>query len=54
MFGECPVKEIPKEWQCPFNAWVKCPEKKKCTQCGWNPKVENERMARRFGIQPNK
>lgn len=54
MFEEHSVKEIPKEWQCPFNAWVKCQEKSKCSKCGWNPKVGNERMALRFGIKPNK
>lgn len=54
MFGEYHVRAIPKELQCPFNEWVKCPEKKECNKCGWNPKVENERKELRLRIQPNK
>lgn len=54
MIGEWSVKEVQKAMQCPYNAWVKCPEKKKCDQCGWNPKVEVQRIKQRFGVNPNK
>lgn len=50
MTGEWPVQEIPKELQCPFNAWVKCQKKSKCQKCGWNPKVEKERLKLKYGI----
>ena len=54
MFGEWRVKAVPKALQCPYNAWVKCPEKMKCEQCGWNPIVEEKRKEQRFGINLNK
>ena len=39
-----PIKELPKEEQCPFNRYVKCMLKDNCPKCGWNPKVTEERM----------
>ena len=38
------AKHVPKQWQCPFNVWVKCLEKNKCEKCGWNPEVESKRL----------
>lgn len=51
MIGEWPAQEVPKELQCPFNAWVKCPEKNNCQKCGWNPVVEKERLELKYGIR---
>lgn len=41
------AKELPKEWQCRNNPWVKCLKKKKCEKCGWNPEVAEKRMEAR-------
>lgn len=29
---------------CTFNKMIDCTERKKCNQCGWNPKVAAERL----------
>lgn len=38
------MKDIPKEWKCPFNGYVKCLEKKGCEKCGWNPDIAKKRL----------
>lgn len=41
------AKELPKEWQCRNNPWVKCLGHKNCEKCGWNPEVAEKRMENR-------
>lgn len=30
---------------CPRNEAVLCPDRSKCSRCGWNPKVSDQRLA---------